>query len=212
MPDGSPDEKRVSTQPKFNLRAAPDRMAFLLDCPAIPEDLPAFIQLLQEELKRSGVPAERLGEQLERRIQVAAANAQSFENLVVVEGERPILPEDGYIEWARDFFATGFVVDPDTGVIDYRKRTAQPSVQKGQLLATLVPANPGQEGRDVFGKPVRAGRGHTPAIRPGSNVHEDKPTLKFYAAANGRVRWSGSVLAVDEVYTCLLYTSDAADE
>lgn len=155
---------------------------------------------IRRQLREQGVPEEWLGEKLHQRLSSAAAGAEAFQGTVLIEGERPEPPEDGYIEWGGDYFTKGFVVDPETGTIDYRRPIAQTSVEAGDLLAKIIPPKPGKEGRDVFGRPILPGKGAFPVLKIGVNVREDKSSGKFYAVTSGRIRWSGNTLSVDEVY------------
>ncbi|NIA14836.1 MAG: DUF342 domain-containing protein [Nitrospiraceae bacterium] len=123
-----------------------------------------------------------------------------LENAVLLQGRPPVPPVDGTIEWGGHFFDTGFVVDEKTGNIDYRKRTAECSVKRGQLLATVIPHKAGEDGVDVYGNRVRVDKPRPAKIRAGENVTMQEQDGTFYAACDGRVRWDLEVLSVDEVF------------
>ena len=56
------------------------------------------------------------------------------------------------------FFSRGFEVDPETGALDYRQRTGRSTVEKGELLATIVLGVAGTNGKDVFGEKIVVGK------------------------------------------------------
>jgi len=200
-------EAREPDGPLFDmvLTVTGDDMRVLLDYHEVPSDLKPILKDIREKLTVRGIPSEHLGEALERRLREAAEHGGSFKHVVLIEGTPASPTEDGFIKWGADYFSPGFVVDEDTGVIDYRKRVAQTSVEAGDRLAMVVPPKPGQNGRDVFGKIVPASKGVWPLVRLGSNVREERndesQEVSYYATTSGRIRWAAGTLSVDDVYT-----------
>jgi hypothetical protein len=182
-----------------------DRMALRVSYPSIPKKFESFLHILRTELRKRHVAEEFLGVGLFQRVSEVVQNTleegnSRIEDAVVVEGVEPVPPVDGRIEWGGPFFDHGFVVDPETGAIDYRKRAAVTSVTVGQLLATVIPPIPGVNGRDIYGRMVPAPKGAVPAIRPGQHVEENPEERTFHAGIDGRIRWANSILSVDEVF------------
>jgi uncharacterized protein (DUF342 family) len=184
----------------FNLRVTPDRMAVLLDCDTSSVDLRELGEAILERMLGMGIAEPPDSAQLLRLLKAAAEKDPRIEELPLVEGRKPVQPVDRRIEWAGDFFNPGFVVDPETGKIDYKKRAAMTSVLEGDLLFRAIPQKEGREGLDVFGKLIRVGKPRVPRIRVGRNIRYDKEESVCYAAASGRVRWVDKVLSVDDVY------------
>ncbi len=184
----------------FNLRVSPDRMAVLLDCDTSSVDLKELGEAIRERMLSMGIAEPPDGERLLQLLTAAAGKDPKIRELGLAEGLTPVQPVDGRIEWARDFFNPGFVVDEETGRIDYKQRAAMTSVMEGQLLARSIPPTEGREGLDVLGKPVRTAKPRRPRIREGKNVRHDKEESAYYAAASGRIRWVDGVLSVDDVY------------
>lgn len=184
----------------FNLRVSSDRMAVLLDCDTSSVDLSALGEAIRERMVSMGIAEPPDGARLLLLLKATAAKDPRIEELELVEGLKPVQPVDGRIEWARDFFNPGFVVDEETGKIDYKQRAAMTSVMEGDLLARAVPPTEGKEGLDVLGRPIKTGKPHRPGIRAGKNVRHDKEESTYCAAESGRVRWIDGVLSVDNVY------------
>lgn len=175
-------------------------MSLFLECPGVPESMDAFIAGIRAELQERGTPPDWLGEAFENRLREAADRGAPL-NVPLVEGLPPEPPRDGYIEWADDFFIHGFVIDEKTGAVDYRKHAARTTVRPGQLLATIIPPEPGKDGCNVFGVRIHAVVGKKARIRAGANVRADETGTRFYATVDGRIRWIGGTLSVDEVLT-----------
>jgi uncharacterized protein len=198
--DDGPLVGETKTKIDATIRISADHVQVFLDYPAVPDDMEAFIERIREELRAAKVSSTYLGISLETRLHEAVALGRPLENVLIVEGDPVIPSEDGRIEWGADFFSPGFVVDEKTGAIDYRKRAAQVTVSAGQLLATIIPPKQGKGGRDVFGRVIPPGKGQWPPVKPGSNIREEKDQLQYYATCDGRIRWEGGTLAVDQVF------------
>jgi len=188
--------------PEFNLRVTDDRMAVLLDCGIPAGNLDSLLTSIQEELVSLQIAEPPGRDQLEQLIRRAEEAGSFLVNKVLAEGQKPVPPQDEAIEWAQDYFSPGFAIDEKTGAVDYRQHAAQPTAEEGQLVARVILPKDGQDGRDVFGKPVPADKPKRVLIQGGPNVRVDerRDGVYFYATVRGRVRWASNMLAIDEVY------------
>ncbi len=181
----------------FSVEVRRDRLAVLLTCRVPAGDLGDLEWHIRRELVKLGVvncwKEEDLGAWLRSQVQ----DNPQLEKVVLVEGTRPVQPVDGRIEWAKDYFSKGFLVDAQTGAIDYRKHVAQRSVKKGELLARIIPPKPGVDGRDVFGRRISTRRPGLPRIRAQRNIRVDEEEDAYYADAEGRIHWVRKNLATD---------------
>ncbi len=194
------EDSDQSLREDFNLRVSPDRMVVLLDCDTSSVDLRELGEAIRERMLSMGIAEPPDVTRLLQLLTAAAGKDPRIEELGLAEGLKPVQPVDGRIVWLRDFFNPGFVVDEETGKIDYKQRAAMSSVLEGDLLARAIPPTEGNEGLDVLGKPIRIAKPRRPRIRAGKNVRHDKEESTYYAAASGRVRWVKEVLSVDNVY------------
>jgi uncharacterized protein (DUF342 family) len=179
-------------------------MAVLLDCTVSEANLSETAARIKQELVSAGVSPIPREEELETLLRWSVeSGSDRISEMPVVQGESPVPPIDGTIEWTDNSFDPGFMVDQKTGGIDHRSPTAQPVVEEGQLLAHVTPPKEGREGRDVLGRPITVPPPSSPDIRPGPNVkaHKKKNKLVFLATTKGRVRWASGVLAVEKVDT-----------
>ena len=192
-----PDEK----QPDLTLRVTGDRLALAVSCDLSGEqDILLLVRRIQRELVSQRIPCDLSEDRLAAWLREAAGEGTRIKDAELLRGQAAKPPLDGRIEWGGDFFAAGFVVDPETGAIDYRQHSAQRTVEEGQLLARMFPPQEGKDGRDVFGKRIRVRRPRTVRIRAGDNVRLDESEMTLYATACGRIRWASESLSVDTVY------------
>lgn len=164
-------------------------------------DVGGLAAAVGDALEQLGVNPLPSVESIQHALEAHYRQTGSYEEAVVARGEASTPPEDGRIEWGRDFFSAGFAIDPETQQVDYRRRTGDPAVEAGEFLARIVPPQPGQDGVDVFGKPIEARKPREATLRAGAQVLHDQAEDAFYAETNGRVRYAGGQLAVDTVYT-----------
>lgn len=192
--------KRSATGPGFDLRPSEDYMALLLTCTLPPRNIEIIIGRIRNELGDLGInDDDRVNEAL-ARFQKAVPNGPHLENIVLLEGFPPAPPIDESIRWNGNFLEKGFVVDPVTGKADYRRKIADVSVTQGQLLAEIVPGQPGKNGHDVFGRVVPPRDPRPVKIHEGKNVGYSPAGRCFTAEVSGRIRFVADVLSVDDVF------------
>jgi len=122
--------------------------------------------------------------------------------IVLVEGQPPIPPEHGEIEWVKDFFRSDFAMDEESGRIDYRKQIDHRFVKAGAVLARVSEPKLGFAGKDVFGKRINVPRPNRVRIRIGANVakQEKGRYSYYYTKSAGRLRFTDGQLSVDTTY------------
>ncbi|MCX5772671.1 MAG: FapA family protein [Candidatus Hydrogenedentes bacterium] len=184
----------------LSVRVSADSLSVVVDCVVTEANVGQLVELLSSELVVLKVvsPPDR-DRLISWLVGQVSEHGPVLKEAVVVKGVAPVAPVDGLIEWAGSFFDSGFVIDETTGVIDYRQRAAQHSVQPGQLLAKIKLPVPGVDGQDVFGRRIRAPLAKAALIRTGENVRKEEAEGSLYAVAGGRVRWGGNTLSVDKV-------------
>ncbi len=187
-------------QKGFNLRVTEDGIAVLLDCDIITDELDSLLVAIGKELKALGIKKPPDQKKLKEQLHHAAEENPHLVDFVLIKGKPPVPPQHGRVDWADDFFNTGFVIDNKTGRADYRQKAAHESVTKGTLLASQIPVKDGKDGENVFGKPIPAEKPIEYYPKAGKNVRFNLQKNTYSAETNGRVRLVNDVLSVDEVY------------
>lgn len=185
----------------FQFLVSDDRMTLFFDGEVVAETLDRLISEVCTELVKIGIGGSGVLSEAARRLREAVPAGPVLSRYTLFEGKRPVLPKEGEIVWSDEYFKTGFVVDPVTGAVDYRKRAGRQSVAEGEHLATMIPSQLGEDGCDVYGKTVPAPKPKQFRVRAGANVRFDEEEGKYYATRDGRIRYVGNVLSVDDVYT-----------
>lgn len=182
------------------LRIAEDRMQVLLSCDGEALQLPDLAERLLARLSelKIVVPPDRPA--LDAAIAEArAAAVPRIAGLPFVLGLDPVEPQDGRLEWTRDYFDTHYPVDPKTGAIDFHGRVGDPSVAAGDLLVRVIPTVAGAPGHDVFGRPLPVRAPVEPKVIPGANVTWDDEAGGYRSTSCGRVSFRDQKLTVDPV-------------
>ena len=184
----------------YDLRLSEDRMNLFIDCTITPETKDVVITEVCAELIAMGIRDDEYITSASQRLSELVEQGPEVAHYLLLQGRPPTPPKHGEIIWAQEFFAKGFEIDPITGAADYRRKLAQLSVVEGQLLATVIPPVPGENGRDLLGRNVPAEKARRAIVRAGGNVRRHEEDDTFYATRDGRVRFVGGVLNVDDVF------------
>lgn len=87
---------------------------------------------------------------------------------------------------------------PEHKVFNFRSVMKIPSVKKGQLLASVIPAKNGTLGTDVTGRVIPAKPGRRLRVKPGNNVMFKAG--QFFAICDGQVSITDQAISVNPVF------------
>lgn len=73
-----------------------------------------------------------------------------------------------------------------------------PSIQKGQVIASIISPTPGTAGKDIFGCAIPARNGLPLRVKPGKNVILNGE--KFYSLMDGQVSFTSNSISVNPVF------------
>lgn len=192
------NNKVSETGALFDLKVSEDKMTVHLTCQietVQADDFAAHLKLRLEKMKVTAPLDETLINDARTR---AAADGQLV-NFPIVRGTAPVLPVNGRLEWTGDYFTSGYYIDPVTHKIDFHQKIENRAVQKDQLVVKVIPAQPGKDGRDVFGQAIKVPPAAEARLRGGPHVVWDDTAKGYRAACDGRVRLVGETLDIDEV-------------
>jgi uncharacterized protein (DUF342 family) len=141
-------ENRVTVP--LSLKVSDDKMELLVSGDVRGWKKEELVDILVEKLKEEKITQPELVESAKKRLLEIIEQEEIFENIILLRGKEPVPPVEGKIEWEQDFFAQGYEIDPETGMMDYRKPKAKKNVEAGQLLATIVLPKEGEDGIDFM--------------------------------------------------------------
>ena len=129
------------------------------------------------------------------------ANRVYCEEVVVANGKPPVQGKDASIEY---FFETSRAAKPqakEDGTVDFFELDLISHCKEGDVLAKLTPEDPGQDGWNIFNKPVMPDKVQKHILKGNKNtvISEDKLTLS--AKVSGHVNLNQGEVMVSNVYT-----------
>ena len=119
---------------------------------------------------------------------------------ILAKGAQAVQGKDAVITY---HFNTDLSHKPRTnedGSVDFHHLDTISHCRKGDLLATLVPADPGIPGTDVFGNTIRPNRVVNRVLRHGNNIHVSEDGLQMFSDVDGHVALTDDRVFVSDTY------------
>lgn len=116
--------------------------------------------------------------------------------LIIAEGKQPVDGEDGSLQYHIELSPE---IDRSEGW-DFREVMRIPTVHQGDKLLTKIEPTKGVDGKNVYGRTVRARPGRPVLMNPGKNVEFKKSDNTFYATAVGQIQVLERFVHVHTVY------------
>lgn len=116
---------------------------------------------------------------------------------LIAEGQKPTGGGEARLEWAVDYFQTR-TTDMETR-IDYREVSEIRNVRAGDRLLTIVPPDPPEAGRNVFGRMISAPGTKTILVTAGNNVERGEDARSYFAKIDGRIIFSANHLDISPI-------------
>lgn len=89
----------------------------------------------------------------------------------------------------------------EDGTVDFHQLNIFSKVKKGDVLATLTPADFGDEGIDVYGNKVPPHKVKSSALKYGRNISISADGLQIISEVDGDVKLEGDTVFVSDTYT-----------
>ncbi|MDD6381620.1 MAG: FapA family protein [Lachnospiraceae bacterium] len=120
---------------------------------------------------------------------------------ILAKGDPPVTGRDARIIYN---FNTNPSLRPkrlEDGSVDYKNLNTICSVKKGDLLAKLIPSEPGKAGKDVFGSTIPVREVKSFGLRYGKNISINDDGTEIYSDIDGHVVLDrdGTVIVSDEL-------------
>jgi uncharacterized protein (DUF342 family) len=186
-----------------NVTISNDKLSVLLDCPDPLPCLPDTVARVLAAIRKLQIPEYPDAEMLAEMLRADAKPGQPLVAQPLIMGYDAEPPQDGRLEWMRDYFVEGWEIDEHTGAINFWAKLDNRAVSRGELLLKLHPPIPGEPGLNVFGAKIPVGKPQKERMRCGKGVTQSEDAqgvIWFRAEVAGRVRVTDGTIAVDDVY------------
>lgn len=127
------------------------------------------------------------------------ANREYNKEFVFAKGKPARQGTDGKIEY---FFNTSLSTKPkknEDGTVNYHELNTVSLVTKGQKLAQAIPADPGEEGKDVFGNPIKPRNVKEAKLQFGNNITLSEDGNSIYSDVTGHATLTSGKVFVSDV-------------
>ena len=138
---------------------------------------------------------------IEKNIEIALKARLYCTDILVARAKLPINGKDAEIVYSFDADKTSKPTMSEDGSVDFHKLDMIENVKKGQLLATLIPVDYGETGKDVYGKVIRPKKVKNRHLRHGKNIHLSDDKLQMYSEVSGNVTLIDDTVFVADTYT-----------
>ena len=125
-----------------------------------------------------------------------SGNSPSVPSFIVARGQAPIHGEDGRIELAVEFHHSDVGMPASHGNIDFHERGSFTPIDKGQIIARIVPATAGTPGKTVRGAVLAAKPGNRARVPSGKNLKLEADGTELRSAIAGDLRIKGDAIEV----------------
>ncbi|SCY13240.1 FapA family protein [Alkaliphilus peptidifermentans] len=121
----------------------------------------------------------------------------------IAKGKEAVNGIDGKVIYKFDISKAFKPVILEDGTVDHKHLNLIKNVNKGDLLAEMIPPTEGVLGFDIFGKEIKPKKGKEARFKPGKNTIEGEDGLKLYASTDGQVSIEDGKVTVSEVYNII---------
>jgi len=190
----------ATTNSEIELKVSEDKLTVLLSCKSECARREDLIEDIKNRLTKKNIKAEPNLKHLSSVVDESKTTGKDIVDLIIAKGQSPVMPQDGKLEWTRDYFVEGYQVDAKTHRIDYHEKRADSIVEKGDLLVKVHPPGLGEPGLDVHGATIKVPQPIKATLKAGPNVFFSEEHSGYITSCSGRVELKGTTLDVSEVY------------
>lgn len=156
---------------------------------------------IKQELDRAGVNFGINHEKISECIDQVNLTQVPVLGEIIAEGVPPTQGKDAEVDYEFSIEQPKLViVEDESGRVDYRDVYQIDSVKEGELLATIIPAQPPVDGTSVLGEVLTGRNGMDTRVINGKNCSFDEGTLQFHSEITGQPLLKGNKIVVVPIY------------
>lgn len=156
---------------------------------------------VQQEFEKQGITYGIDFNRVAALLEKVNKNREPVLGETVARGKAPVDGRDAEVKFEFQLNKEVRIKEDESGKVDYRSVYMIDSVHQGDLLATVVPTVPPQDGMSVFGGILQGKAGKDARIMAGRNVIYNQTSRQFYAEIAGQPMLKGNKILVAPIYT-----------
>ncbi len=137
---------------------------------------------------------------MEKNIEIALKARLYCTDILIAKAKLPVNGKDAEIIYSFNAEKTSKPTMSEDGSVDFHKLDMIENVKEGQLLATLIPVDHGEPGKDVYGNAIRSKKVKNKRLRHGKNIHLSDDGLQMYSEVSGNVTLVDDTVFVADTY------------
>lgn len=137
---------------------------------------------------------------IEKNIDIMLKARFYCSDILVAKATMPRHGKDAQIQYHFNVDKTNKPKVGEDGNVDFHQLDMIESVTEGQLLATLIPADFGEEGMDICGNPIRPRTVVVKKLKHGKNIHLSPDELEMYSDISGNVTCVSDTVFVSDCF------------
>lgn len=138
---------------------------------------------------------------IDRVLEVLVKSPIFCHDIVIAKGKAVVEGKDAKIEYHFDAQPLSKPKLNEDGTVDFHQLNIFTKVEKGQLLATLIPEENGEDGVDVLGNRVPPRKVRKAVLKCGRNIYLSDDRLKMFSDVDGDVKLEGDTVFVSDSFT-----------
>lgn len=151
-----------------------------------------ILMLLEQRGIRHGI--------IQKNIEIMQKARLYCTDILVAKATMPVHGRDAIVTYHFDLEKTSKPAIGENGQVDFHKLDMIEPVEKGQLLATLEPADLGTPGIDVMGTEIKPRKVSVKVLKHGKNIHLSEDGLEMYSEVSGNVTCVDDTVFVSDCY------------
>ncbi|MDF2589394.1 MAG: hypothetical protein K0S41_3235 [Anaerocolumna sp.] len=140
---------------------------------------------------------------VQENIEAFFKNRRYCEDIILAKGTKPVEGSDAMITYN---FSTDKTLKPkvnDDGSVDFHQLDMISAINKGDILATLIPAVQGKAGTDVCGTILQPKKVVQRVLKHGKDIHLSEDGLTMYSDVSGHAVLTDNKVFVSNTYEVL---------
>ena len=121
-------------------------------------------------------------------------------DILFAKGQEPVQGRDASIEYCFNTDMHRRPTQREDGSVDYFHMTTINQCRKGDVLARIIPEQPGIEGRDIYGNPINPREVRREILKYGRNISLSEDKLVITSMVDGHVALVDGTVFVNDVY------------